>query len=84
MKSKLAGLYFKILDRDNGKTSKRELHMICILLMMELEVHDGAHGTFGTLPLLCLLCGYMCNSAYGLLFGLLINLIEANQNSTNI
>jgi hypothetical protein len=40
MESKMAGIYFKIVGRDNGKTSKRELHMICILLM-EHEVHDG-------------------------------------------
>lgn len=41
MGSKLAGIHFKIVDRDNGKTSKRELHMICILVMMEQEAHDG-------------------------------------------
>jgi hypothetical protein len=35
MKSKMAGMYFKIMGRDNGRTNTRELHMICVLSMME-------------------------------------------------
>jgi hypothetical protein len=35
MKSKVAGIYFKIMGRDNEKTNTRELYKIYILWMME-------------------------------------------------